>query len=56
MLEVVIADKGPGIPTTLGPVCPRTDAGLAPTECEIIEYAFAYGSSRRPIEDRVDAL
>lgn len=60
ILEIVIADKGPGIAKTI------KDAYMAdetierkfdnPSECDLIEYAFEYGSSRRSLRERLSSL
>lgn len=59
-LEVVIADKGDGIFTTLKQTYEDDEALLKelhpPTECEVVEYAFTYHSSRRTVEERVGLI
>src|SRR5262249_18294010 len=59
-LEVVISDKGDGIFATLKHAYEDDEALVKephpPTECEVLEYAFAYHSSRRTVEERVGLI
>lgn len=56
VLEIVISDKGPGIPDSLRSTYIQTK-GIADTktvsDCDVVEYAFQYFTSRRSIEERL---
>ncbi len=56
VLEIVIGDKGPGIANLMRPIYAQekniSDAA-AISECDLIEYAFLYHTSRRSTEERL---
>jgi len=59
-IEIVISDKGPGIFNTLLAAY-KSDSILdnksdAPSECDLLEYAFLYHTSRRTQKERVGEL
>jgi len=55
VLEIVIADKGDGIPNTLRSAyeAEHKDTGVGTTGAKITAYAFQYHSSRRSVEERI---
>lgn len=59
-LALVISDKGDGIHKTLVNSYGSDDIvhnkNDKPSECDILEYAFLYHSTRRPIEERIGAI
>lgn len=59
-IAIVVADKGPGIPSTLRAAYLSDEVLLPatenPSEANLLSYAFLYHTTRRTLEDRIGAL